>query len=123
MFCAPVVAWEISLPPTTPRGTSRSGPGLTTFIEPGLTTPPSWPASLPPVVFRLGLRRAGHLDLERPGLVVDLERGVVDVESLLEQCVQRPAQPVAVVARAHHDVRRERREARGDFPHVQVVDF
>src|SRR3712207_298627 len=32
MLLAPVVAWEISEPPTTPRGTSRSGPGLTTFM-------------------------------------------------------------------------------------------
>src|SRR5919107_3054861 len=33
MFGAPVVAWEISAPPTTPRGTSRSSAlGLTTFM-------------------------------------------------------------------------------------------
>src|SRR5688572_7089349 len=33
MFVAPVVAWEISAPPTTPRGTSRSSAlGLTTFM-------------------------------------------------------------------------------------------
>src|SRR5918997_4824929 len=33
MFVAPVVAWEISAPPTTPRGTSRSSSlGLTTFM-------------------------------------------------------------------------------------------
>src|SRR5947209_5775164 len=37
MFCASVVAWDISLPPTTPRGTSRSAPGLTTFMA-----PPTW---------------------------------------------------------------------------------
>src|SRR3712207_573523 len=33
MWLAPAVAWEISDPPTTPRGSSRSGPGLTTFIS------------------------------------------------------------------------------------------
>src|SRR5215212_10796706 len=33
MLLAPVVACEISEPPTTPRGTSRSGPGLTTFMS------------------------------------------------------------------------------------------
>src|SRR5215212_4561231 len=33
MLLAPVVAWETSEPPTTPRGVSRSGPGLTTFIS------------------------------------------------------------------------------------------
>src|SRR3712207_2126460 len=33
MLCAPAVAWEISDPPRTPRGTSRSGPGLTTFMS------------------------------------------------------------------------------------------
>src|SRR3712207_3590061 len=33
MFVAPVVAWEISAPPTTPRGTSRSSSlDLTTFM-------------------------------------------------------------------------------------------
>src|SRR5690242_14863322 len=33
MRVAPAVAWEISAPPTTPRGTSRSSPdGLTTFM-------------------------------------------------------------------------------------------
>src|SRR3954447_23894622 len=31
MLWAPVVACETSAPPTTPRGTSRSSPGLTTF--------------------------------------------------------------------------------------------
>src|SRR3954452_11768835 len=33
MFVAPVVACEISAPPTTPRGVARSSPaGLTTFM-------------------------------------------------------------------------------------------
>src|SRR4051794_41120215 len=40
MFTAPVVAWEISAPPTTPRGTSRSSPlGCTTLIAPTLRPP------------------------------------------------------------------------------------
>src|SRR3954452_23126422 len=34
MFVAPAVACEISAPPTTPRGTSRSSPCLTTFNVP-----------------------------------------------------------------------------------------
>src|ERR1700757_3849477 len=109
MFCAPVEAWEISLPPTTPRGTSRSGPGLTTFIDQVLTARPSWAASLPPLARTLGRHR--HLDLQRTRLVVDLERGVVDVEAVLEQPLQGPAQLVAVVAGADHDVRRQRGEA------------
>src|SRR5580704_8054456 len=100
MFCAPVVACEISDPPTTPRGTSWSAPGFTTFIAPGW----DWRASiarpsLPPVSLRA--RRGRHLDLERTGLVVDLERRVVDVEALVEQLVQRAANLVAVVAGAY----------------------
>src|ERR1700757_1977278 len=121
MFAAPVEAWEISLPPTTPRGTSRSGPGLMTFIEQVLTARPSWAASLPPLALRLAGRR--HFDLQRSRFVIDLERGVVDVEAVLEQPLQGPAQLVAVVARAHHDVRRQRGKARGDLPDVQVVDL
>src|SRR4051794_26581515 len=40
MFEAPAVAWEISAPPTTPRGTSRSPWGLTTRMEPSLLLEP-----------------------------------------------------------------------------------
>src|SRR5678815_2201039 len=41
MFVAPVVAWEISAPPTTPRGTSRSSPlGFTTFMSRSLRVEP-----------------------------------------------------------------------------------
>src|SRR6476659_736814 len=114
MFCAPVVAWETSLPPTTPRGTSRSAPGLTTFMR-----PPPWPASLPPLAFRAG--RGRNLDLQRRRLVVDLEGGVVDVEAFLEQLLKRAAQLVAVVPGPDHHVGRERGKPRGDLPHVQVV--
>src|SRR5919206_4831789 len=39
MFTAPAVACEISEPPRMPRGTSCSGPGLTTFTSASL---PSW---------------------------------------------------------------------------------
>src|SRR4051812_41001737 len=41
MFVAPVVAWEISAPPTTPRGTSRSSAlGFTTFMSRSLRVEP-----------------------------------------------------------------------------------
>src|SRR4051795_12936237 len=41
MFVAPVVAWEISAPPTTPRGTSRSSSlGFTTFMSGSLRVEP-----------------------------------------------------------------------------------
>src|SRR4051812_41770593 len=36
MFVAPAVACETSLPPTTPRGTARSGPGFTTLMAASL---------------------------------------------------------------------------------------
>src|SRR5579862_1517968 len=121
MFCAPVVACEISDPPTTPRGTSRSAPGLTTFIGRGETRRPTWPASLPTLAIAAGLRR--HLDLERPRLVVDLERRVVDMETLVQQVVEAAAQLVAVVAGADDDVGRQRGEARCDLPHVEVVNL
>src|SRR5215210_5696704 len=41
MLVAPVVAWEISAPPTTPRGTSRSSPlALTTLMRRSLRVEP-----------------------------------------------------------------------------------
>src|SRR5919198_871308 len=40
MFVAPAVACEISEPPRIPRGTSCSGPGLTSFMRTAL--PRSW---------------------------------------------------------------------------------
>src|ERR1700733_9709963 len=105
MLCAPVVACEISDPPTTPRGTSWSAPGLTTFIEPRLSNESTSAPSLPPLTHRTRPRR--HLDLERPGLMVDLERRVVDAELLLEQLMQIATKLVAVVAGADDDVRRQ----------------
>src|SRR5215208_8343184 len=76
MFVAPVVAWEISAPPTTPRGTSRSSSlGFTTFmgrslrfepvVEPLLAVPTDAVVDRPgaPVVLR-GLPR----ELARPPL-------------------------------------------------------
>src|SRR5206468_12285937 len=109
MFWAPVVAWEISDPPTTPRGTSRSLPGLTTFIAPSLT--PLGP---------------GDLDLQRRlwrCLVVDLECRMGDPEALLEHALKLPAAFVTVVPGAHHHMGREGRKTRGDLPDVQVVDL
>src|ERR1700731_620521 len=94
MFCAPVVDCEISEPPTTPRGTSRSAPGLTTFTRPPR---PSWAQSIP---WR-------QLDLQRRlgcRLVVDLERGVVQVEAFLQHPLQRAAELVTVLAGADHHV-------------------
>src|SRR4051794_39762049 len=57
MFTAPVVAWEISAPPTTPLGTSRSSSlGLTTFMARSLRVEPVVEPLLPraadPVVDR-----------------------------------------------------------------------
>src|SRR5450755_3848883 len=105
MLCAPAVVCEISAPPTTPRGVSRSGPGLITLMA----------ASL-----RAGMR----LDLQgglRGRLVVNLQRRVADAEALAHVLLEDPPQLVAVVACAHDDVGRQRRKARGDLPHVQVV--
>src|SRR5450631_2684751 len=95
MFWAPAVACEISAPPSTPRGTSRSGPGLITFIGSSLLRRPVAHARC-------------DLDLQRrlPGsLVVDLQRGVLDSEALPQQALKRAPAVVAVIARQHHDVR------------------
>ena len=46
--CAPVVACDTSAPPTTPRGTSCSAPGLTTFTGASLRPCPSPSSVLPP---------------------------------------------------------------------------
>ena len=106
MLRAPAVTWEISAPPTMPRGVPWSGPGLMSLIaadECGTTSIWSWP---------LG-----------GGLVVDLEGGVADVEPLVDQALEAAAQLVAVVAGPHHDVGRQGREPGGHLPHVQVVDL
>src|ERR1700722_16286441 len=107
MFCAPAVACEISAPPTTPRGTSRSGPGLTTLMGASLLAP-------------------RDLDLQRwlgGRLVVHLKRGVRDVELLFDQTLQRASKLVAIIAGSHHDVCREGGKAGGDLPHVQIVNL
>src|SRR4029453_16801063 len=45
MFVAPAVACEISEPPRIPRGTSCSGPGLTSFmLDPPPTSCPRGPS-------------------------------------------------------------------------------
>src|SRR5664279_4992488 len=84
MLCAPAVAWEISAPPTTPRGTSCSSPGLTSFMAP----------SLAPLA-------GGDLDLQRRlirCLVVDLEGRVIDAEAFAHERLQLPAALMAIVA-------------------------
>src|ERR1700712_2899071 len=103
MFCAPAVVCEISAPPITPRGTSRSGPGLTTLMRPA---PASW----------VEFMRC-DLDLQRRlwcRLVVDLQRCVLHAKALLKQPLQSSAELVAVVAGAHDNVRGQRRKAGGD---------
>src|SRR5206468_5318152 len=61
-------------------------------------------------------------DAEEPlGLVLDLQRRVVDVETRGEQLLELSPDRVAVVAGTDEHVRRERREARGDRPDVEVV--
>ena len=56
--------------------------------------------------------------------VVDLQRHVVDRRSARRAApAARRRTRVAVVARAHEHVRGERREARRDLPHVEVVDL
>ena len=56
--------------------------------------------------------------------MIHLQRRVVDPEAVVQQLLElAPAAAVAVVARPHQHVRGQRREARGDLPHVQVVDL
>ncbi len=60
---------------------------------------------------------------ETSGLVViDLQGGVRDPEALVQQLLQLLPDLVAVVAGPDQDVGRQGGEARGDLPHVQVVD-
>src|SRR5215210_4174823 len=56
-------------------------------------------------------------------LVLDLQRGVVDGEALVEQPLELVADAVAVVAGRDQDMGRERREPRGHLPDVEVVDL
>src|SRR5438270_399302 len=118
MLCAPAVVWEISAPPSTPRGTSRSSPGLTTFIVA--------PSSSPRVYRCAAAHFRGELDLERrldSGLVIDLECGVRDLEALPEQPLEHAAQLMAVLTSSDDDVRRQGRKARGQLPHMEVVNL
>ena len=55
--------------------------------------------------------------------VVDLQRRVIEREALAQHRLHRAARRVAVAVGADEHVRRERREAAGDLPHVQVVDL
>src|SRR5436190_18744368 len=69
MFVAPAVAWEISPPPTTPRGTSRSTPdGLTTLMGRAESNPATRPRAR-----RSSGRHAGELPAR------DVEHLPVDV--------------------------------------------
>src|SRR6478672_5305317 len=64
MFTAPVVACEISAPPTTPLGTARSSSlGLTTFMARSLRVEPVVEPLLP---------RAADAVVDRPGAPVVL---------------------------------------------------
>ncbi len=66
----------------------------------------------------------GWCDLQEPVIrVLNLQRRMGDAEVALEHHRQLVASPVAVGARPHEDVRGQRREPRGDLPHVQVVDL
>ena len=85
-----------------PVGTKRGGRALS-----ATSTPCRW-------------RR--HERDERVVLVVNLERGVVDVEAIVEQALQLQPDGVAVVAGVDQHMRAERREARGYLPDVEVVD-
>jgi len=53
--------------------------------------------------------------------VVDLEGGVVDAEPLVDHLLELAPDAVAVISRCHQHVCRQRGEAGGDLPDVQVV--
>ncbi len=55
--------------------------------------------------------------------VIDLQRRVVEREALPQHRLDSPARSVAVAVGADEHVRRERRKAARDLPHVQVVDL
>src|SRR4051794_37524668 len=68
------------------------------------------------------LRRPAVFDLEQL-LNHHLERGVLDAEAVGELALQSPANLVGVPGGVDAHMGGECREARGDRPHVQVVDF
>src|SRR5947209_12808170 len=106
MCCAPAVAAEISEPPTTPRGISRSAPGLTTLMG------RVYPRGQLDLKWRLGRR-----------VVIDLQRRVVDVEAFFEKILQRASPGMTVIPGVYDDVRRERRKPGGDLPDVEVMNL
>ena len=55
--------------------------------------------------------------------MVDLQRGVVEAEALVQHRLELAPGGVAVGVAVDEHVRGERREAGGDRPHVQVVDL
>jgi hypothetical protein len=55
--------------------------------------------------------------------VVDLESGVAYLEAILEHALKLAPKLVAVLPGVHDHVSRQRRKARCDLPHVEVVDL
>src|SRR5919202_2284998 len=87
MFVAPAVACEISEPPRIPRGTSCSGPGLTSFMR----------AALP---LRRGDGEIVVQPLRAPGADPVVERlGALVVECLLPGQRDRAVRATALGAR------------------------
>lgn len=73
-----------------------------------------WPHYLSDCGLRIVPCVSGLPDLDEragPASMIDLERGVADLEALVEHPLQPPADAVTVLALADEDVRRERREA------------
>src|SRR5947209_7924268 len=120
MLCAPAVACDISAPPSTPRGTSRSSAGLTTFTLVPLDVP-----RLSSTVESTRVRRR-LVDLDRGlgrALMVDLERRVAEPEALAEQALQFTPVSVAIRPGSDDDMSRQRRKSRADLPDVEVMDL
>src|SRR6516225_1842627 len=61
-------------------------------------------------------------DRSLPAEVVDLERGVLDLEALGEEALEVAPDRMAVVPWPYQDVGRKGGEPGRDLPHVQVVD-
>ena len=55
-------------------------------------------------------------------LVLDLQRRVVDTETSLQHLLEPATDRMAVVALMHEYMRRKRREAAPDLPHMQIVE-